>query len=101
MGYANILFFFLFIFTLNYLDKIISQLNKHCNDINFLIMLFFLVFVLFPDALLADLQNSVPGSQQNPLNPTYSGQNGSAVSGYGSLRPRQSPQSVIFLLFLF
>lgn len=47
------------------------------------------------DALLADLQNSVPGHQQNPLNQTYTGQNGSASSGYGSLRSRQSPQSVI------
>lgn len=45
------------------------------------------------DALLADLQNSVPG-QQNSLN-QYTGQNGSATSGYGSLRPKPPPaQSV-------
>ncbi|XP_031629609.1 paxillin isoform X4 [Contarinia nasturtii] len=44
-------------------------------------------------ALLADLQNSVPGSKQNPLNPAYTGQNGSASSGYGSLRSRQPPQA--------
>lgn len=50
-------------------------------------------FFSVSDALLADLQNSVPGSQKNSLN-QYSGQNGSATSGYGSLRPKPPPQSV-------
>lgn len=59
---------------------------------NWLTNFYLLKFIT--DALLADLQNSVPGSQQNPLNPPYTGQNGSASSGYGSLRSRQSPQSV-------
>ncbi|XP_055304567.1 leupaxin isoform X2 [Sitodiplosis mosellana] len=48
------------------------------------------------NALLADLQNSVPGGQQNPLNHlshAYTGQNGNASSGYGSLRSRPTPQA--------
>lgn len=45
------------------------------------------------DALLADLQSSVPG-QKNPLHQPYIGQNGNATSGYGSLRPKQPPQLV-------
>lgn len=58
-------------------------------------MVFVILFYIL-DALLADLQNSVPGHQQNPLNHPYTGQNGSASSGYGSLRSRQSPQSVSY-----
>lgn len=46
----------------------------------------------FTDALLADLQNSVPGHKPNPLHTNK--QNGSTAPGYGSLRARQSPQSV-------
>lgn len=63
------------------------------SNVSFFVNLFYIL-----DALLADLQNSVPGHQQNPLNHPYTGQNGSASSGYGSLRSRQSPQSVSVIL---
>lgn len=46
-------------------------------------------FIFVLDALLADLQNGVPGHQNNSIH------NGtSSVPGYGSLRTKQSPQSV-------
>lgn len=61
-------------------------------------LLHFLFFSnLYIDALLADLQNSVPG-QQNALH--NNNQNGNS-GGYGSLRPKQSPVSVIVFFFIF
>lgn len=49
----------------------------------------FLNFILFTDALLADLQNSVPGNQQNFNSHIHNGS-----SGYGSLRPKLPAETV-------
>lgn len=70
--------------------------------IDFVCNMFFFC-LLFLDALLADLQNSVPGNS-NTLPHANSHHHSSAAPGYGSLntgRPKQSPQSVSYILFIF
>lgn len=50
----------------------------------------------FPDALLADLQNTVPGSHLNPVNGTANG-----TSGYGCLKGARRKEPQVSLVTAF